>query len=130
MPPRGRDELKCSWQEHSKIPVPKGLSTKTLSLDEAYRTQANQYGGLAVDIEEQLLKIAKSHADREQQFKAAQRTGPGTRLVRNWHGQAYVVDILEKGYLWQGQLYGSLSEIARRITGTRWSAPRFFGVKA
>ncbi len=130
VPPHDRDELKRSWQEHHKIAAPKGLSTKTLSLDDAYRAQAKQHGGLTVDATEQLFKIAKAYAVREQQDKTAQPIGPGTRLVRNWHSQAYVVDILDKGYLWQGQLYGSLSEIARTITGTRWSGPRFFGVKA
>ena len=57
------------------------------------------------------------------------RIKPGTRLIREWQGQIHNVIAAERGYEYQGQLYGSLSEIARLITGTRWSGPRFFGVK-
>jgi len=39
------------------------------------------------------------------------------------------VMVLEEGFAWAGQNYGSLSEIANRISGTRWSGPRFFGLK-
>lgn len=57
------------------------------------------------------------------------RIKPGTRLIREWQGKIHNVIAAERGYEYQGQLYGSLSEIARLITGTRWSGPRFFGVK-
>jgi hypothetical protein len=53
---------------------------------------------------------------------------PGTRLIREWHGQTHLVDVLEKGMLYQGRTYRSLSEVARVITGARWSGPRFFGL--
>ena len=33
-------------------------------------------------------------------------------------------------YDFQGRMYPSLSMIAREITGTRWSGPLFFGLKA
>jgi len=53
---------------------------------------------------------------------------PGTRLVREWRGTTHQVLLLDDGYLWQDEQYSSLSEIAYRITGTRWSGPRFFGL--
>ncbi len=40
----------------------------------------------------------------------------------------HVVDVVEGGYRWQGERYASLSAVARKITGTRWSGPRFFGL--
>jgi hypothetical protein len=52
----------------------------------------------------------------------------GTRLIREWQGQTHEVTILDKGYLWQGEHYRSLSRIALEITGARWSGPRFFGL--
>lgn len=55
-------------------------------------------------------------------------TGTGQRLVRDWNGRRHVVDITEEGYVWQGRCFRSLSAIAREITGTKWSGPRFFGV--
>ena len=54
----------------------------------------------------------------------------GARLVREWNGEEHVVDVLEEGYLWRDKTWTSLSAIAREITGTRWSGPRFFGVSA
>ena len=30
---------------------------------------------------------------------------------------------------WRGQRYRSLSVVARKITGARWSGPRFFGLR-
>ena len=53
---------------------------------------------------------------------------PGSRLVRNWRGKPHDVTIREDGYLYRDQLYRSLSHIAREITGTNWSGPRFFGL--
>ena len=54
---------------------------------------------------------------------------PGTRLVREWQGQTYEVLVLDEGFSWQGTQHRSLSAIARKITGTAWSGPLFFGVK-
>ena len=54
----------------------------------------------------------------------------GTRLVRTWKGQAHPVRVVERGFEYKGKRYASLSEIARLITGTRWSGPAFFGLKA
>lgn len=47
--------------------------------------------------------------------------GAITRLVREWHGRAYTIEVLDSGFLCDGQSYRSLSEVARAITGARWS---------
>ena len=54
----------------------------------------------------------------------------GTRLYRSWRGVTQEVLVLESGYSWRDMTYASLSEVARAITGTRWSGPRFFGLQA
>jgi hypothetical protein len=54
---------------------------------------------------------------------------PGVLLAREHAGVLHRVTVLEKGFAWQGRSYGSLSEIARLITGTRWNGPRFFGLR-
>jgi len=54
---------------------------------------------------------------------------PGTRLMREWQGRTYEVVVLDDGFSWQGMQYRSLSAIARKITGTAWSGPLFFGLK-
>ena len=87
-------------------------------------------GGLRPGRQRQLRQIA-------QQFKqnGAANTPPrpelkpGTRLVREWQGRTYEVLVLDDGFSWQGTHHRSLSAIARKITGTAWSGPLFFGVK-
>jgi hypothetical protein len=54
---------------------------------------------------------------------------PGTRLIREWQGRTYEVVVLDDGFSWQGTRCNSLSAIARKITGTAWSGPLFFGLK-
>lgn len=53
----------------------------------------------------------------------------GQRLVREWNGIEHIVDVTAAGYLWNGKVWRSLSAIAKEITGTKWSGPRFFGVQ-
>ena len=53
---------------------------------------------------------------------------PGTHLVREWNGRTYQVEILDSGYRFDGKTYPSLTAITKRITGTHWSGPRFFGL--
>lgn len=57
------------------------------------------------------------------------RMKPGSRLVREWRGKTHDVLVLEDGFEWNGERRRSLSAIAREITGTHWSGPRFFGLK-
>jgi hypothetical protein len=54
---------------------------------------------------------------------------PGTRLIREWQGRTHDVLVLDDGFSWQGTHHRSLSAIARKITGTAWSGPLFFGLK-
>jgi Protein of unknown function (DUF2924) len=53
---------------------------------------------------------------------------PGARLVREWHGRTHVVAVLDDAFAFEGRRYGSLTQIAREITGAHWSGPRFFGL--
>src|SRR5271156_4830173 len=49
--------------------------------------------------------------------------------MREWQGRTYDVLVLDDGFSWQNTRYRSLSAIARKITGTAWSGPLFFGLK-
>ncbi len=60
---------------------------------------------------------------------ARPRLGLGTRLIREWRGEVHQVTVGEDGFDYRGMRYGSLSQIARQITGTRWSGPLFFGLR-
>jgi hypothetical protein len=52
----------------------------------------------------------------------------GARLVREWHGRTHTVTVTDDGFDYAGTTYSSLTKVARAITGTRWSGPRFFGL--
>jgi Protein of unknown function (DUF2924) len=54
---------------------------------------------------------------------------PGTVLGREWNGQMQRVVVLADGFAWNGKTYPSLSKVAVAITGTRWSGPKFFGLR-
>ena len=49
-------------------------------------------------------------------------------LVRDYQGQRHTVTVVPNGFDWQGTTYSSLSAVARAITGTAWSGPRFFAL--
>ena len=56
--------------------------------------------------------------------------GSGTVLIREWRGTSHRVTVVDRGAIYRGKRYGSLSEVARVITGTRWSGPLFFGLRS
>jgi hypothetical protein len=98
----------------------------------AYRLQADVLGDL--DSENQrLLDRSVSPEDAGQRaVELAQRTAdlrPGTVLEREWNGQMHRVAVRTDGFAWNGKTYPSLTKVAFAITGTRWSGPRFFGVR-
>jgi hypothetical protein len=121
------DDLRTEWRRlHQTLP-PKRLSRDILLRGINYRLQERRHGGLSQATLRQLHGAGRSFALLRRprvSFK------PGTRLVREWHGQTHTVFILDDGVEWRGQRYRSLSVVARAITGARWSGPRFFGLTA
>lgn len=128
IPSLPRSDLLRHWAELFPKPPPKGLSTRLVAYAVANELQVNAYGGLSKATTQQLLKLGSlGNSQIQKQRRQTNRlTQPGTRLMREWHGKTYIVDVLEKGYRFQERNYQSLSEIARNITGARWSGPRFF----
>jgi hypothetical protein len=80
-------------------------------------------------VQRRLLRIAE-HTTRNPKptLPAAPRLKAGTRLLRRWRGEVHEVTVLAQGFKYHGSTYGNLSEIARMVTGTRWSGPAFFGL--
>ena len=54
----------------------------------------------------------------------------GALLVREWRGKLERVMVLDKGFAWNGKTFGSLSQVAKAITGTSWNGHRFFGLRS
>jgi hypothetical protein len=96
----------------------------------AYRIQEQACGPLSVTSERRLRQLAgELEGDSSLKAPSARKIQAGTRLVREWQNQVHLVNVEAKGFEYRGTRYRSLSEIARRITGTRWSGPLFFGLK-
>ena len=76
-------------------------------------------------FEDKRLQSAASQRPAFASIAAKPRSG--TRYMREWNGRMHIVDVADDGFLFDGKTYRSLSAIARRITGARWSGPRFFG---
>jgi hypothetical protein len=96
----------------------------------AYRLQEQAFGSLSSISRRRLRHLARAfEANLSGSISAIPAIKPGTRLVRQWRDQVHLVNVEASGYEYQGAKYQSLSEIARLITGTRWSGPLFFGLK-
>jgi len=121
--------LRAEWRKVYRTPAP-NLSRDLLVRGIAFRLQEKEFGGLTASVERRLVALANEAQDE----KAASRPvstilRPGMQLVRSWHGQTHSVVVTEDGFLWNGSHHASLSSIAQAITGTKWSGPRFFGLR-
>src|SRR5262245_609672 len=110
----------------------------------AWRIQELQYGGLSDRAKARIEELAPDGFVRARTPSHAvppptprnvlhitdpRRPTPGTVLTRQWHGQEVRVLVVDDGFEWDGRRYRSLSEVARAITGQRWSGPLFFGLR-
>lgn len=122
-------DLQTAWRRHFRYPAPKKLSRGLLELGIAWKIQGRAHGGLSAANRrrfDELARTLSTNADLARPRTAALK--PGARLIRDWGGQTHEILVTEDGFLWQGKTWASLSIIAREITGTRWSGPRFFGL--
>src|SRR6266849_4575328 len=81
---------------------------------------------LRVNVPARVMQSARTAARRKPIPPDPRRPRPGSILSRTFRGQAVEVKVLEDGFHYQGQRYGSLSAVARAATGTRWNGPVFF----
>jgi hypothetical protein len=123
-------ELREQWRALYKSDASPHLSRELLLRAVAYRMQEVVLGGLRPERQRQLRQFAQDLKEsREGRIRPRPELSSGTRLVREWQGRTYEVLVLDDGFSWQGTSYRSLSALARKITGTAWSGPLFFGLK-
>lgn len=97
----------------------------------AWRLQEKMHGGLPKDVRREIDRLAREFArNGDVARKPAVSIKPGTWLVREWGGDSHHVLVLDQGYFYRERRFRSLSTIATEITGTRWSGPRFFGLRS
>lgn len=125
----GLEELRNLWRDRIGSP-PYFASTEVTRLWLAWELQAKARGGFDPATCRRLKQLCMpAKGDAHSTPTASTALKPGTVLTREWGGKTHRVMVLENGFAWAGQNYRSLSEVATRISGTRWSGPRFFGLK-
>jgi Protein of unknown function (DUF2924) len=126
----GIDELRERWKATYGRAPSREIGRSFLTHAIAYHLQERAYGGLKPSTRHLLAQVAKETASgfspKKPQTRKAQS---GTILIREWQGNAHRVTMLDDGVSFNGKHYRSLSEVAREITGSRWSGPRFFGLR-
>jgi len=122
---RARAERGALKYAYGRPPPPK-LSWALMEKAIAYEIQCAAFGGLSAETKRALRAAVSGNG------KPSTVTRPlsaGARLIRESNGVMHEVDVVRDGYIWQGETYRSLTAIARAITGTKWSGPRFFGLE-
>jgi DUF2924 family protein len=128
---QGDDELKNRWRGLYGTKPPQKIHRSLLIAAVAHRMQENALGALKSSVHRQLMQAASDPATpRPSPHFPSIRPRAGTVLVRDWGGVTHQAKVLEDGILFRSKRYKSLSEIARVITGSRWSGPLFFGLKS
>lgn len=112
-------ELRSEWERRYGA-APRHRSADLLRRVLAWRVQADVHGGLDATTRKQLAR---------EDLPLRVVPPPGMRLAREWAGRTHEVAVIESGVVYEGKTWGSLSEVARHITGMRWNGPRFFGLR-
>ncbi len=128
----GPEPLKARWRTLYGTEPPPRISEDLLRRAVAYRLQERALGGLKPSTRRLLQRVADDGRSRRSAASAAsaRKLGPGAVLIREWRGTTHQVTVLEDSVAFRGERYRSLSKVAHKITGSRWSGPLFFGLKA
>jgi hypothetical protein len=130
LPTLSAQELRIAWRALRCGDPTAGSSRDLLLREIAYKMQERAHGGLALAVKRRLRALAEEfEANRAGSLAPAPLLKPGTRLLREWGGKTHTVIVLDDGFEYEGERHQSLTQIARRITGTHWSGPRFFGLR-
>ncbi len=121
-----RGALVAQWRRHYRSEPPRYASVEFLRQAIAYAIQERAVGGLPASAQRELLAIAKGTQPAATSSKIKIKSG--TKLLREWDGNTHEVLVTDKGFVWNGTTYGSLSAVAMAITGAKWSGQRFFGL--
>lgn len=121
--------LRAEWRKVYRTAAPE-LSPDLLARGIAFRMQEKELGALTASLERRLQTLAnETVTGKTAPLPVSTILRPGMQLVRSWRGRTHSVDVTEDGFVWSGGTYTSLSSVAHAITGTKWSGPRFFGLR-
>ncbi len=117
------EKLRVLWREMMERPAPDSLSKDLIARALSYRLQEQSLGVPNPHLRRLLASLAKPGGEPIRHLKI------GSVIVREFEGKVHEVMVAPGGFYWSGQTYASLSAIARKITGTSWNGPRFFGLR-
>jgi hypothetical protein len=123
----GLDARRARWRSMFGAMPPMALTKDLLARIMAYRIQEEAFGGLDRATRKLLDGLAQGE---KLGTEVKRRLKAGTVLIREYQGERHTVTVVPDGFVWRGSTYGSLSTIARAITGTAWGGPRFFGLRS
>ena len=117
--------------------LPKRFNRQFLIKRLAYRIQELAYGGLQGETLDRMRRVLQEEGYNALGVKTGRRSvqgsekrlTPGTVLVREYEGELHHANVVADGFEYRGLPFKSLSAVARKITGTRWNGPRFFGLR-
>ena len=122
----GLNELRILWRSTFRSSPPPPFTKDLMARFICWHIQEQALGGLDQNTTKLLGGLVRGDRPR---VHRSRRLRPGTVLVREYQGERHTVTVVKDGYVWRDTTYASLSTIARAITGTGWSGPRFFGVR-
>lgn len=129
----GRAELLALWSATlGKPPAALRSSRELLASALAWQLQERKFGGLSAATTRKLRILGRAHERKQPAIRLPQppiNLRPGTVITKQWRGAQHTVIVLADGFEHRGRVYGSLSQVAREITGTRWNGPAFFGLR-
>ena len=120
-----RTKLLEQWEQAFELAPPPYLSIPFMTKALLYQAQCKRAGGLPAQTRRALQQIASGKPVKDVPMNPSKI---GTHYVREWNGRTYQVAVVKDGLEMDGRVWPSLSAIAKHITGTTWSGPRFFGL--
>ena len=118
------EQLRSCWRKTFASDPPAAFSRDLMARAICYRLQADALGDMGASTARLLRSLGKPGVEAPRQVK------PGSVIIREYQGVVHEVLVVPGGFCWQGRTFDSLSTIARKITGTSWNGPRFFGLRS
>lgn len=123
-----KDELLYIYRQFLTSEPPRSITTIKRIL--AYKIQEIQQGKLKAKYQKILDEFAiNPNVIIERKETPNYQIQHGQKITKEYHGRTYEVIKTEEGFTYNNQNYKSLSLIAFRITGQKWSGPRFFNLR-
>ena len=131
LPAMNKVQLLEVWERTFPTPPPAKLRKELMVPILAHRIQETAHGGLSQTARSRLQRLIDERPTSTVRVSKERSVAqPASKLIRSWKGEVHEVLITPDGFLYRGETFRKLSPIAKRITGTQWSGPAFFGTKA